>query len=446
GVAAVVPDELRALAAGVSHDLLGAASFWDGDPGADLATRGEGVIVGLLDTGINPHHPSFAATAGDGYVHTNPFGSGNFLGVCDPSHPNHEPICNDQLIGAWNFHPSSPNAQDVQGHGSHVASTIAGNIHEVTFRIGNEQFTRTIQGVAPRANIVSYLVCFPTCPVSSSVAAVDQAIADGVDVLNFSVSGTRNPWTDLVDLAFLEAYQAGIFVAAAAGNDGPGAGTVAHTGPWNAAVAASTHGRVVGHTVDLTAPGPVPPELTGLPAPPGDGPGITSDIEAEIRFAGQVSPGNSTGCSPFPAGSFSGTIALIERGDCTFPEKLANAVAAGAVAVIYANNVAGPPIAPGGLAGTAIPAVMIDMASGHALRDLITDPSSGTVTARINADVSVFLDEEWEDVVAGFSSRGPSGFEVLAPTFAMPGVNILAAFNAVGGDPVQYAIIQGTSM
>src|SRR5690606_14781180 len=157
------------------------------------------------------------------------------------------------------------------------------------------------------------------------------------------------------------------------------------------------------------------PGLTGLLAPPGGGVQVTSDLQAEIRFAGQVSPGNSTGCSPFPAGSFSGTIALIERGDCTFPEKLANAVAAGAVAVIYANNVAGPPIAPGGLEGTTIPAVMIDMASGHALRDLITDPSSGTVTARINADVSVFLDEEWEDVVAGFSSRGPSGFEVLAP-------------------------------
>src|SRR5690606_15450065 len=269
GVAAVVPDEVRELATDVSHDLIGSASFWDGDTGTDLATRGEGVIVGLLDTGINPHHPSFAATAGDGYVHTNPFGSGNFLGVCDPSHPNPEPIGDAKLIGECNFHPSSPNAQDVQGHGSHVASTIAGNIHEATFTMGNSTITRTIQGVAPRANIVSYLVCFPTCPVSSSVAAADQAIADGVDVLSFSISGTDSPWTDLVDLAFLEAYQAGIFVAAAAGNEGPGAGTVAHTGPWNAAVAASTHERVVGHTVDVfTDSGPVP-GLTGLLAPPG---------------------------------------------------------------------------------------------------------------------------------------------------------------------------------
>src|SRR5690606_21278653 len=118
------------------------------------------------------------------YVHQNPYGSGNFVGVCDPSHPQHEPICNDKLIGAWNFHPSSPNAQDVDGHGSHVGSTIAGNKHEATFSIGSDVYTRTVQGVAPRANVISYLVCFPTCPQTSSVAAVNQAIADGVDVLN----------------------------------------------------------------------------------------------------------------------------------------------------------------------------------------------------------------------------------------------------------------------
>src|SRR5690606_31007211 len=150
------------------------------------------------------------------------------------------------------------------------------------------------------------------------------------DVLNFSISGSDSPWIDLVDQAFLEAYQAGIFVAAAAGNEGPGAGTVAHTGPWNAAVAASTHERVIGHTVDVsTSSGPVA-GLTDLPAPPGAGAQVTSDIEAEVRFAGQVSPGNEFGCSPFPAGAFAGAIALIERGVCTFPEKLANAAAAGA--------------------------------------------------------------------------------------------------------------------
>ncbi len=447
GVAEVVPDEVRELTTDTSHGLIGSFSIWNGETGSDVGTRGEGVIVGLLDTGINPHHPSFAAVSpGDGYVHTNPFGSGNFVGVCDPSHPNHEPICNDKLIGAWNFHPSSPNAQDADGHGSHVASTIAGNIHKAEFTVGNDLVGREIQGVAPRANIISYLVCFPTCPTTSSVAAVNQAIADGVDVLNYSISGSDNPWNDLVDQAFLEAYQAGIFVAAAAGNDGPGAGTVAHTGPWNAAVAASTHERVIGHTVDVFEDGAPVSGLTALPAAPGDGAQLTTDITAPIRWAGTVSPGNQTGCSSFPAGSFAGAVALIQRGTCTFPDKLANAVAAGAVAVVFYNNVGGPPIAPGGLEGTTRPAVMIDNVSGEALVDLLTDPSTGTVTARLNSAVEVFLNEDWEDVVAGFSSRGPSSFEVLAPTFTMPGVNILAAFNASGGDPVQYGIIQGTSM
>src|SRR5690606_6581662 len=102
-----------------------------------------------------------------------------------------------------------------------VGSTIAGNVHEATFTIGDTEFTRTVQGVAPRANVISYLICFPGCPSTSAVAAVDQAITDGVDVLNYSISGIDNPWLDPVDLAFLDAYEAGIVVNASAGNDGP---------------------------------------------------------------------------------------------------------------------------------------------------------------------------------------------------------------------------------
>lgn len=84
------------------------------------------------------------------------------------------------LIGAWNLHPASPSARDVDGHGSHTGSTIAGNVHDATITVGTGEITRTVQAVAPRANVISYLVCFPTCPATSSVAAVDQAIEDGV--------------------------------------------------------------------------------------------------------------------------------------------------------------------------------------------------------------------------------------------------------------------------
>src|SRR5690606_37154676 len=134
--------------------------------------------------------------------------------------------------------------------------------------IGSDVYTRTVQGVAPRANVNSYLVCFPTCPQTSSVAAVNLAIADGVDVLNYSISGSDTPWNDLVSQAFLDAFAAGVYVSAAAGNTGPGAATVNSTGPWNAAVAARTTNRIIAQNVTVLGPTPVPPGLLEVAAAP----------------------------------------------------------------------------------------------------------------------------------------------------------------------------------
>ncbi|MGH3680216.1 MAG: S8 family serine peptidase, partial [Natronosporangium sp.] len=443
GVASVTPDAERVLETDTSHSLIGSPSFWDGQTGPGIATRGEGVVVGLLDTGVNAPHPSFAEVSpGDGFVHENPFGSGTFAGACNPANPNHQPVCNDKLIGAYNLHltgPNFPSVLDWNDHGSHTASTAAGNLHDATFTLGQTELTRTIQGVAPRANVISYLICDPQCPGSSAIAAVNQAIVDGVDVLNYSISGVDNPWVDPVDLAFLDAFEAGIFVAASAGNNGPN--TVAKTGPWNASVAASTHQRIFAHPVDVTGEG-APPELTGLPGVPGTGPQLAADVEAEIRF----DDGNPNGCVPFAAGTFDGSLALIERGACDFSVKVGNAAAAGAVAVVLFNNAGGPPVSPGGLEATTIPAVMLERDSGQALRDLILANEPAPTQARIGVAVEVAEDPDWADVMAGFSSTGPSRFEMLAPTFAAPGVNILAAAHEVGGDPTQYTLLQGTSM
>ena len=148
GVVAVEPDVEYELTTDTSHDLIGSAAIWGGDTGQDAATRGEGVVVGILDSGINPFHPSFAATDGEGYTHTNPY-SGS-LGVCAAGHPDHDPICNSKLVGAYSF-VSQRSARDANGHGSHTASTAAGNRHEVTLRYGADTFTRTVQGVASRA-------------------------------------------------------------------------------------------------------------------------------------------------------------------------------------------------------------------------------------------------------------------------------------------------------
>ncbi|MEV4665003.1 S8 family serine peptidase [Micromonospora echinofusca] len=440
GVAAVEPEEVYELTSDASHEIISSPAVWAGETGPELATRGEGTVVGILDSGINAGHPAFAATDGEGYTHTNPYG--RYLGVCDPTHPNHDPICNDKLVGAYSF-VSGNSARDTNGHGSHTASTAAGNRHQVTLKYGPDQPVRTVQGVAPRANVVMYRVCVESCPVSSILAGINQAVVDGVDVLNYSISGADRPWADSVSRAFLEAFGAGIFVAASAGNSGPGAGTVAHTSPWNASVAATTTDRTWVKSLSVVGPTPVPPALANLTGWPGFGPGNSSPIDAELRYSGEV--GTATGCSAFPAGSFAGAIALIPLGTCTSAIKITNAASAGAAAAVLFERQPGPPVFLSGVEKTTIPAISVTQADGEALQSFAT-ATAAPVTARLGATTELARDAGSADLVAWFSSRGPSDYDLLAPTLAAPGVNILAAYREVDGDPNQYNIIRGTSM
>jgi subtilisin family serine protease len=113
-----------------------------------------------------------------------------------------------------------PSARDAEGHGTHTSSTAAGN-NNVSASIFGVSRGR-VSGIAPRAHVVMYKVCgIQGCFNSDMVAAVQQAILDGIDVLNFSISGGENPYSDPVSLAFLQAYNAGVFVASSAGNSGP---------------------------------------------------------------------------------------------------------------------------------------------------------------------------------------------------------------------------------
>ncbi|NUM44660.1 MAG: S8 family serine peptidase [Anaerolineales bacterium] len=443
GILSVTPDTIKYLDTDVSVELIGAPNIWDGNTISAIGTKGEGVIVGVIDSGINHDHPSFAEVGGDGYVHTNPYGTGVYA---PGSHCDTDPtFCNDKLIGAWDFNPGG-NPEDGDGHGSHTASTSAGNYVTATITVGSDNYDLNLSGVAPHANVIAYKVCNPGCPGSASVASVNQAITDrsnagGVPmVMNYSISGSDNPWGDSVDLAFLDAFNAGILVSASAGNDGPGASTTAKTGGWNLTVGASTTNRVIANTVDVTGPGTVPVELTGLAAVTGSGPAIVADIENDILWAGDVAPGNETGCSAFPAGTFNDAIALIIRGGCTFATKVDNATAGGAVAVVVFNQFGGPPITMGALEATTIPAVMLDNANGLDVQAWVSANPGATV--RINASTSYIQNSDWEDIMGGFSSRGPSQYNTLKPDVTAPGVNVLAAY-AVSSE---YAFLQGTSM
>ena len=149
---------------------IGAPAIWAGTaPGNPVAAQGEGMVIGIIDSGINFGSPSFAAVDPvDAYVHVNPLGSGNFLGSCTGGGVD-VGRCNNKLIGGYDFVCNAPGNQcgqpnireepgfgDTNGHGSHTASTAAGNRRLVVVSGNN----RNIQGVAPRANIIAYDVCY----------------------------------------------------------------------------------------------------------------------------------------------------------------------------------------------------------------------------------------------------------------------------------------------
>ena len=267
GVAAVQVDFERELTTDKGPEWIGAPTVWDGTnvPEAFTGNKGEGVIVGILDSGLNPANPSFADTVseedgGDGHDHTNPLGTGNYLGMCDPDDAQYMADwgCNDKLIGYYNFENPAAGGDpfddpyDDDGHGSHTGSTTAGNQVDATAfaaeGTANEfSVTSQIKGVAPHANIIGYDVCDGGCQGYSILASIDQAIDDGVDVINYSIgsSAASNAWTDPDAVAFLNARAAGIHVATSAGNAGPGAATIGSPGdvPWMTSVGATTHDR-----------------------------------------------------------------------------------------------------------------------------------------------------------------------------------------------------------
>ncbi len=454
--------------------LIGAPSIWSGSSTpTGASTRGEGMVLGIIDSGINLDSPSFAATEPGnatfpgGYVHQNPLGSGNFLGSCAAGGADFGQ-CNDKLIGAYDFvftvvctaaPPAAPcpagfndeaSVEDNNGHGTHTASTAGGNATTVTFT----GFPLAIQGVARHANVIAYDVCYTNaagqglCPTVSTLSAVDRSIADGlVSVLNFSISGGEQPWLDSVSQAFLAANNAGIYVAASAGNSGPGPATLGHVEPWVANTAASTHQRVFAFDFDLTGPGTPPANTQNIVARPGGAPiSNVSQVNVPLIVSPNFGDPPNDGCTPYPADFFrrpatpTGTqgmavLRLAAVGsNCASGARRTAALAAGASSTLFIVD------GPTNL-GANNTTWQIDFAdwvniSAH----VATDPSDARAT--ITAPLSVQLTQQ-ADVLAGFSSRGPSGFDILKPDIMAPGLNILAAY---AGNSLANNVISGTSM
>ncbi|WP_144119733.1 S8 family serine peptidase [Catellatospora sichuanensis] len=445
GVVAVQRDELREPLTDSSSSFIGADVLQSGAGanGAPTSQAGKGIVVGVLDTGAWPEHPSFAD---QGVLAAPPAKTDGTARRCDfgdnPLTPGKDVFrCNNKLIGGAAFlkgylevfpDETYKSARDGDGHGTHTASTAAGGVLASAKVFGVER--GPVHGVAPGSWLSVYKVCGANgCMSSDSAAAVAQAVRDGVDVVNFSISGGTDPFSDPVEMAFLDAYAAGVFVAASAGNSGPDAGTVNHLSPWVTTVAASTQRREFSAGLTLQA-GTATRQLSGASLTAGAGP-------APLVRAGDVPAykGGTTCARPAKKGQFTGKIVVCERGGNPRVEKGWNVREGGAVGMVLYN----PDLQDVETDNHWLPTVHLADAAVLEFLDANSDVTATITAGQANAGTG--------DVMAAFSSRGPGGL-ALKPDVTAPGVQILAGHTptpgATAGGPAGelFQAIAGTSM
>ena len=438
GIVDVIPDKMRHLHTDNGPQWIDADDVWDGSVSA--ATKGEGIVIGIIDTGINPANASFADVGGDGYNHSNP--RSRYYGFCDSGHPDYNAAfqCNDKLIGAYDFARDSGESAvlyDNDGHGSHVTSTAAGNLVDPAALVAPTiSFNRTISGVAPHSNIISYKACRDGCKLSWLLAAIEQATLDGVDVINYSLGGgATDPWAEADSEAFLNARQAGIFVATSAGNAGPGSETLSSPGnaPWLLTVGSSSHDRRFNNS--LTS-------LTGTGGPLSNIPGqsVTDALSTtSIVYAGD--DGDALCLNPFSAGTFSGEIVVCDRGQIARVKKGENVLAGGAGGYVLAND------EPNGDSidsdAHALPAVHIRYNDGVSLKNWL---AAGSNHQAAISGTTVDVSAAYGNIMSSFSSRGANAplLSVIKPDVSAPGQDVLAADGSE--NEAIWGLMSGTSM
>jgi len=409
--------------------------------------RGEGVVVGVIDTGIWPEHPSLNP-AGYGPRPASFTGTGCDFGNSAFNAADAAFACNNKLLAAKSyglgFHngtgeglvPGSYlSARDESGHGTHTATTAAGNAG-VTASILGSNFG-AVTGVAPRARISVYKACWEGVPAgcasSDLAAAIDDAVADGVDVINFSI-GSAVAAFSIEDLSFLFANDAGVFVSRSAGNEGPAPATVGSSAvaPWVTAVGASTTDSSFEGSVTL-GNGQVfrGASVTGAVGP------------APFVDAGALGNPLCLGTTPFSA-SVVGKIVLCKRGNNARVDKGKTVLDAGGVGMVLYNAVAPQATVTD---NHYLPAVHITNPDGLSALAYIA-AAGAAATATLGSATRVLAQGS---VMADFSSRGPNRYseDFITPDVTGPGVNILAGQTPtpVDGPSGQlFQAISGTSM
>ena len=402
--------------------------------------KGEDVVIGILDSGIWPEHPSFAD---DGSYDT----LDDYTDLpCTFGNTEHNPMddpfdCNNKLLGARNVldtyralvgfeEDEFDSARDSSGHGTHTASTAGGNEGVPASLNATNLTLGKMSGVAPRARIIAYKV---GGIVSDIIRGIDFAIEDGVDVINFSIGGRADGLGSLISLSFLNAAAAGIHVATSAGNSGPRPSTTTKTNPWQTVVGASTQA----HNFQGSALVGNGKEYFGV--------SITKGTDEELPLVDAADAGSEL-CIPGELNStiVQGNIVLCKRGAIARVAKSKAVAEAGGKGMIFYNDNDEQDL----LADLhLVPSVHINYSNGTAIKAYIESTGADAV-AKISDAVAAFDDDA--PVMAGFSSRGPQLAVpgIIKPDITAPGVQVLAGFSpASDSNPNElFAILQGTSM
>ena len=425
--------------------LTGNQGVWKRQFGGD-ANAGNGVIIGVIDTGFWPESPSFAPLpsprSDDAVI------AAKWHGTCDAG-DDHQVTCNNKVIGARWFNSAGlasanpgeyHSPRDFDGHGSHTASTAAGD-HVFNATI-NGTNVGDLEGVAPGARIAVYKVLYERNPPTTAsgtstdiVKAIDQAVEDGVDILSYSVSGSGGGLGP-EEQAFLNAAGAGVFVSAAAGNAGPGASTVDNAMPWETTVAAGSFDQAFTKTVTL-GDGQT---FTGV----GVGAAVASSPLIDAATAGLPGQTATAAARCFlgaldPA-KVAGKIVLCQRGTNNRIDKSKEVQLKGGVGMILYNPTANSLNADFHF----VPTIHVDSTAGAAIKTYIAGTASPT--ASLSAGVAVTVEAP---SVAAFSSRGPSlssGGGLLKPDIMGPGVDVIAAVSPSNHNGNLYDTESGTSM
>lgn len=476
-VIGVYADEIRHPQAQSSTDFLGLGDDAQGKGGVwqetgGVSTAGAGVVVGVVDTGIAPENPAFAGAqlkkANNKKSDGQPYTDGSYV-YFDKADGNtfKSPIVIGQewdkrsystkLVGGQYFSAGAKAAgfdfqydllspRDGAGHGSHTSSTAAGDFG-VKASVSGVDFG-TVSGVAPAAKVAMYKACYEgpdpavttddICALSDLVSAINAAVTDGVDVINYSIGGgAATGILEPDDIAFLSAAAAGVFVSVSAGNSGPAPVTADHASPWYTTVAASTiptwEGTVVFPGFEKAGASVSVPFGTRV-----SGPSIYAGDAAAADGAELCLPGSLN------AAKVKDHIVVCDRGQNARAEKSDVVKAAGGIGMILVN-------VPGGADSLdndfhAVPTVHLAAANRAAVLDYVRGGTDLPVTL-VGENITGVVTPVPQ--IAGFSSRGPmkaAGSDIIKPDVAAPGVAILAATNNRQKQKPTFGILSGTSM